>query len=853
VTSIAALTAAALLAGLSASPLGSMPGASGDVTWRAGQVTWHGETGRYELSGGAVVQRGGVVLRAREATIDPATGEVWARGDVLLLDATRVLSADTLHAVLDGPFEASDVLAYLKEKPLDPPKIASAAEARRGRNRLTFRADRAVGDEERLRLTGLRLTPCDCGEGRAPSWEVRARRAEVEGDRVALHWPVLVVRPTGGPEDGGRHTLGYEDGVLDRPIPILTAPWMSLPLTDRQSGLLFPELGREGVGGFHLGLPVFVTLGRSADLTATPEYFFGPKTPNAAGGAVKGPGAKLELRWAPAERAFGEVLFHVVDDLDRERLPFGRRGGGGLRLSIQGAHAQDLGPATRLRIHADLSQDPFMFRDFPAAGLPRDAYYSRTDALVSRRTDAWVVEGGAAYYEQLEPEQKLRTGLSGWFDAGAPKLQRWPWAAATFLPRRVAGFQLQGRLGLGRWAPLAGDRGELLQTDPATNPWGSDPARPREGVAVSDPGTAQAVVRSIPRDAATRADGRLQLSAPMLLGDWLSLEPYVRGAANGYAFETGRAPAATAWGAGGAAASVELSRRYGKLEHRIVPRLDLLAGTSTWRRSPGDPFPAYDLWDRIESARTTPVAGVADPLPVAQKLSAAPDGSYTQLRASLENRLEGGPAGRLALEIGQDADVRRGKLAETFASLSASRGPWSADASARFLAFGSRPRLTAGWRRSWLDEFTGLHAAAAYRVPRGDNVRVALDATGAGAVGAQGAGVDALFDLRSTGAAPDAYYSARAHLVLTTSAALDYDVRVTARTVPVIGCGAGNTKQNVDAFRVTEQQAALVWDSPCHCFTARVNVGDNICGDLTYGVSVDLSRIFQGAAPKPAK
>lgn len=823
-TSTAALTAAALLAGLSASPLGGLPAATGDVTWQAGHAVWNGEDGTYELTGDVVVRRGGVMLRAGQATVDPASGEVWASKDVLLVDATRVLSADTLHAVLDGPFDASDVAAFFKAGPLDPLRITTLAEARRGRNQLTLRADRVEGDASgRLRLSGIRFTPCDCGEGRAPSWDLRARRAEVEGDRVSLHWPVMRVSPTGARDDGQPRHLGYVDGLLDRQVPVLAVPWMSLPLSDRASGLLFPEFGRTGATGVQLGLPVYVTLGRSADLTLTPEHSFGPNRPDNPGGAVEGPGARLELRWAPADRAYGQVLLHLVDDRDEERVRSGARGGGGLRLSVEGLHGQDLGRATRLGARVSLSQDPFMFRDFHGAGLPSAAYYSRSDVLISRRADRWVLEGTAAYLQPLGPSQYDRPAAEyGWFGVRAPTLHRWPSAEAVLLPERAGPLQVQGRVGVSRWAPIVGHRGEILETDAGANAALFDPAR---------------IAAAAPREAVSRADARLQLGAPMLLGRTLSVEPFARAAVLGYAFDEGRDPAAAGWGVGGLSASLALARSYGALEHRIVPRVELLAGTATWLREGGVPFPAYDPWDRVQVSRPA----------VVQKVTAAPEGAYTQLRASLQNRLDAGKAGRLTLEVGQDVDVRRGELAESFAAVAGSKGPLAADASVRFLAFGGRPARNPAWRSSWLDEFTRLHLGASLRAPRGHALRASLDATGSGAVGAQGAGVDALFDLRPSTAAPEAWYHAGARVMLG-AATLDYAVRLTAREVPSLQCGAGNVKENVKALRPVQQDVVLVWDSPCHCFTVRLNAGQDLCGSLTYGLSVDLSKVFQGGA-----
>ncbi len=807
-TPLAALTAAALLAGLMAPPTG-LPAATGDVAFEAAHVVFRGETGRYELSGGAVVRRGGVVLRAARATVDPQTGEVWAAGGVLLLDATRAVQAEAIHAVLDGPFEASEVVAFLKEKPLEPQRIASLAEARQGRNRLSLTADRVEGDAEgRLGISGARLTLCDCGPGRAPTWELAAGRARVEGDRLSLSWPVLRVTP---------RFVG-----VTRPVPVLAVPWLSLPLRDRQSGLLFPELSaRPSVTGFAIGLPVYFTLGRSADVTLTPEYFFGPEDPG-SGGAVEGPGLGLELRWAPAEGAAGEVRLHLVQDLVREHLRpsaeggSGAPGGGGLRLSIEGSHRQRLGDGTRLVANLSLAQDAFLFRDLRGAGLPGDAYYSRSDVLVSRRGERWVLEGGAAYLEPLAHDDRFRPGTPSWFGLSLPALHRWPSISARLLPEGAGGLQLQGRAGVSRFAPFDGHEAPLLPTDP---------------------GFSRAADQApLPREAVTRAESRLQLSLPALLGRTVSVEPWVRGAAMGYAFDAAD-PTSAAWGVAGLSAAAELARRYGDVEHRIVPRLELVAGTAAWRADDAQPFPAYDPWDRTA------------PEVLVQQLSAAPDGAYAQARATLGTRLAG-PGGSLGLTLGQDADVRAGRLAESFAALAAARGPLRLDGSVRLLAFGGRPPRAPGWERSWLDELTRLHLGASLRDRRGDALRVSLDATGAGAVGAQGAGVDALFDLRPSGAPPEAWYRVGARLALG-GAAFDYDAKITAREYPAYRCGGGETTPRaVPAGRIVEQAAAVAWDSPCQCFTVRVRASRDACDNMTYGLDVDLSKILQGAATK---
>ena len=837
-TSIGALFAATLLAGPSAPSAGAASGATGDVSFDADQVIWHGENGTYDLSGGVVVRRGTVVLRARSATLDPETGEVQANGDVLLLDATRAIRADGVHAFLDGPFEATNVIAFKKEKPLDPTRIGSFAEARRGRNLLTFSADRVEGeDEDHYTLYGVRFTLCDCGEGHAPTWELGSPRARVDGERMALSWPVLRLAP-----------FGHQ-------VPVLILPWLSLPLTDRQTGFLFPEVSsRPAITGWSLGFPLYVTLGRSADMTVTPEYFFGPANGHNPGGAVQGPGARLELRWAPAPRAEGGVLFHLVDDLDREKLQSTELGGHGLRLSIEGGHIQDLGPDTRLVAHLSLSQDSLMFRDFHGIGLPGDAYYSRSDVQVSYRKDPWVLEGGTTYLEPLVPADQARPGPQSWFGLGLPAAQRWPSVGAALVPVWAGPLELDGRAGISRYAPYVGAEGELLPTDPGYCRADTKHLNPSNQT-ISCPGLTQEVALGqvpLPRPAVTRGEARLQLSAPFLVGDTVSLEPFLRGAVNGYLFDE-RSSSATLWGLAGLSASSEFFRRFGTVEHRIIPRLEFLGGPAPWRANPGDPFPAYDLWDRIEADRTVPVEVTPGqgsvPVSVVQKLSAAPDSAYAQVRATVESRMNASGGAQFVLALGQDLDARTGQLAETSASLHAAKGPVSADASMGFLAFGGRPPLAQGWARSWLDEFTQLHLGVNVHDQRGDAIRASLDSAGSGAVGAQAAGVDALFDLHSTGTPPDAWYNVGAKVPIAT-AVLDYSARLAARQYPSVQCANSGATRSVDPGHIYLQTATFTWDSPCHCLNAFVSASRDVCDDLSFNFGVDLSKIFQGAARK---
>ena len=274
----------------------SLPAPGGTVEVEADLVTYDASRERFLLDGSVRIRRGVVLLRARTASYDPASGAVDATGDVLLTAPGRVVAAEGIHAVLDGPWEARGVVAFTKESPLDLSRDATVADAEKdGRNRLSVRAEVASGESAGgttvppFTVEKVRLTLCDCCGG-APSWEIRADRAVIEpGKTATLTWPVLYVTP--------RFLF------IDEPIPVLPLPWLQVPLSGRQTGFLFPMVDIGSRTGFWMAEPFFLTLGESYDLTFTAGYAFGPSSSTVDGRlaqgqdpGVQGVGGTLEFR-----------------------------------------------------------------------------------------------------------------------------------------------------------------------------------------------------------------------------------------------------------------------------------------------------------------------------------------------------------------------------------------------------------------------------------------------------------------------------------------------------------------------------------------------------------------------------
>jgi len=777
----AALVATALLAAQAPSP--PPPSAAraaselgtGEVHVEAGTVVYEPGRDRFRVEDGAVLRRGVVVLRARTAEVDRRTGEIHAAGGVLLTDATRVVSAEALSATLGGPFEAEDVTVYLKEGPVDLSHAADVTTARRiGGNRLSLTATKVTGSgtdpEDRMKVLGARLTLCDCGDAK-PTWSLHAREADViPGRRATLTWPVLYVRPLG-----------------ETAIPILVLPWLYLPLKERQTGMLLPVIDSTHATGFAASLPVFVTLGESADLTFSPGWAFGPSG-SRANGAVEGPIARLEARWAPAVGAEGTAEALWVDDRIAE--PGGASGG---RWGLTLLHASGRQDGLALRADLALSGDGVLWRDLTTDAIARTIPYRRSALVAAHLTGPVLVEGGASYLQALQPGGAL--GPYGVVGSDIALAQALPWASATLPASALGPLLVSGRAGVASLAPVQGG------TDLAGRP----------------------EVR--------RVDARLQVEAPFVLGEVLSLSPFARGAALEYPGLDGQG--GVGWGVLGAALGSEISRAYGPLRHAIAARAEWRLGGGAL----GDPpaFPAYDLYDRVDTGTE----------PGDRVLTAAPAGPFQQLRLVLDTRLSRGGTTLARLSAGQDLDLRAGRADDAFVAGALTLGLARADFTARFRGPGAPVREAGPAPPSPLDHFSELKLGLELGPPKGTGLHASLVSFGTHAPGVELSGIDTLFDPRAVTIGPISQARAGARLVLG-GGTFGYDVTFPARSgVTTVVCG--DSTRVLGAFTVQQHVATLAWESPCKCFGALLKVSVDACGSVGYHAQLDLAHLGERA------
>ena len=186
---------------------------------------------RVEALGNVLIKGEEMELRADYVVYDSESSDIWAYGDCNLKDKKGEITASTIQYNTmrkDAYIENGSIFLYT-----EPMKIEGSSITRYGED-LYFGED-------------LRYTPC---LGKRPAWSIRASALEIpiEGYGKARHARFQV----------------YD-------IPVAYFPYLLFPAKlKRQSGLLFSLLGHSTDTGYQFGLPVYLVLGRSADITVTP-------------------------------------------------------------------------------------------------------------------------------------------------------------------------------------------------------------------------------------------------------------------------------------------------------------------------------------------------------------------------------------------------------------------------------------------------------------------------------------------------------------------------------------------------------------------------------------------------------
>jgi len=426
----------------------------------ADQLAWAEEGEVYVADGDVRIHQAGRTLSADWMAISLLTRRGVASGDVRLIDGDQVAEASFMQ------FDFDTLTGVMFEADIDTGAegfLVSGRELRR-----ESEVDYSVCEGG--------FTSCRCPEedDREP-WRIETRDADLE---------------LGGYGQARNSTVE----VLG--VPVAWLPWMLFPVkTERETGLLLPEVAFGGRAGMQLGLPFFWAARHDVGVIATPTW-----------DENRGFKGDLGVEYLLGERSGGQIAGTYVRD---ETAPGPRRVPAN-RWAVIAEHDQFLPRDWRARVDVKAISDNAFLDDFDEDAVYRRDLFLRSQAFAFR---SFGPSGRVGVVGGLHHADDLQNPLG--LDRDSTLLNRLPDASVRVLPGPTPGL---ARLGVvpsfdtrfsyfqQRENPVSVDPAALLGPDRTFLDAGIDPAR-----GAADP---------------TRGDGLFQPGEPMLEhGSRLTLHP----------------------------------------------------------------------------------------------------------------------------------------------------------------------------------------------------------------------------------------------------------------------------------------------------------------------------------------
>ncbi len=185
------------------------------------------------FSGNVVLTRGVARMQADELLLNRTTGEIDARGAVLLSQPDIRIAGSTAH------YQLATGQGRIEQASYRVPAMRARGDA----------ASAEYLGEGRSRFTDISYTTCRPGSS---DWLLSAEALELDQ-----------AEGLGSAQHASLRFLG---------VPILYAPTFTFPIDDRRrSGLLIPAVGYSSNTGFDLSVPYYLNLAENYDLTLTPR------------------------------------------------------------------------------------------------------------------------------------------------------------------------------------------------------------------------------------------------------------------------------------------------------------------------------------------------------------------------------------------------------------------------------------------------------------------------------------------------------------------------------------------------------------------------------------------------------
>lgn len=346
------------------------------VQLTADSVEYESARELYVARGSARIVQGDRILRADWMAFSNTTGRGVASGHVVLQDGPETIytrfiefNIDTLQGVMfDARFDSEQ-----NQFRLEGAEIAKTGER-------TYSFEKGM------------FTTCRCPDGGRDPWRIQAEEADLEVEGYA------VVKNT------TFEILG---------VPVVWLPWMIYPLkTERQTGLLFPELGISTRNGGSYGLPFFWAVRDDVNVLLTPRW-----------SDKRGFGGEGRLEYVLGRESEGYVHGSFLKDesIDPGSVdePFDDE-----RWLLGGRHDLFLPGGVRFKADAAFVSDNQYVVDF--SDRSRSDRFLESVAFATGGVERFGLVAGAYFADDLQSPDDL--------DRDRFLLQRWPQLELTALP-----------------------------------------------------------------------------------------------------------------------------------------------------------------------------------------------------------------------------------------------------------------------------------------------------------------------------------------------------------------------------------------------------------------------------------
>ena len=307
----------------------------------AESVEFNRKESTFTAKGKVELKEGTKTLSADHVTYNQDSGDVWAEGSVLFQDGEDVIRAERMTFNLltkEGTIEKGDI--FLKKHNFY-----------------------ILGDE--IRKTGESTYVITRGAFTTCGWDKPAWKFTANNVNVTM--------------EGYATTNAAFFRILDQPVFYL--PWGMFPVkSERQSGLLLPELIFSSSDGVKLTESFFWAISREQDATISLQWI-----------EQRGFKPGLEYRYAFTEDLKGTWQGTIIDDMKYNHT----------RYRIEGEHDQQAYKGLTLKSKIDYVSDKDYLQDFGTSALERSENSVRSTIFAEQSLKKSLLTAETTYFKNL--------------------------------------------------------------------------------------------------------------------------------------------------------------------------------------------------------------------------------------------------------------------------------------------------------------------------------------------------------------------------------------------------------------------------------------------------------------------